>query len=252
MGILDRLSAVVRVHGIVVGMLVCTVFLAPAASAQTSPENLPVDEADRLLGVADLVNLLRTVVDPSPAPVLSSPVERAVSGQVVPLTSVSAGPRVVTVRPIVTLPDIVIPEEKSDVPVIVAAEPERKEAEPAETKTLPRVSAADADDGSDMNPPFYYVFFFGEYVPYYNGWFYYSDAWLWGRRGLRPLNPPGWIPPPPPDGPFRPGSPLRPGRGPAPPGGRSQISVSGSGTQRIITPGSSIPGTPRISRRNNR
>ena len=165
MGILNRLSAVVRVHGIAVGMLVGTVFLAPAASAQSSPKEEDID----LSGVADIVNLLRMVVDPSSSPVLSSPVERAVSGQSVLPSSVSAGPQVVTFRPIVTLPDIVIPEEESDVPVVAAAETEPKDFEPAVAKTLPRASAADDDDGSDTNPPFYYVFFFGEYVPYYKG-----------------------------------------------------------------------------------
>ena len=110
-------------------MLAAIVSLSTAAFAQTSPKSVPEDEADRLLGVADLVNLLRTVVDPSPSPVLSSPVERAVSGQVVPSASVSAGPRVITVRPAVTLPDIVIPDEDTDAPDAVAAETEPKEKE---------------------------------------------------------------------------------------------------------------------------
>ena len=158
MGRFDGILAVVRVHGIAVGMLVGTVFLAPAASAQSSPNKEDID----LSGVADIVNLLRMVVDPSPSPVLSSPVERAVSGQAVPSTSVSAGPRVITVKPTVTLPDIVIPEEKSDVPVVVAAETESKEDETAVAKTLPRASTTDDADGSDTDPPFYYVFFFGE------------------------------------------------------------------------------------------
>ena len=252
MGILDGSTAVARVHGVVVVMLVAALFLSTAAFAQTPPE----DETADLLGVADLVNLLRTVVDPSSSPVLSSPVERAVSGQAVPSTSVAAGPRVVTVRPTVTLPDIVIPDEDTDAPDAVAAETEPKESEPAVTKKIPRASAM--DDDSDMHPPFYYVFFFGDYVPYYNGWFYYSDAWLWGRRGPRPLNPPGWIPPPPPpDRPFRPGPDGRPPIVISPQRGGTRTSVSGAVTQKIIGPqppggSSSIPGAHRIPRRNDR
>ena len=253
MSSLSRVSAFARLNGAAGVMFAFAVFFAPAAFAQTSPEDEVVD----LSGVADLVNLLRMVVDPSPSPVLSSPAERAVSGQAVPSASVTTGPRVVTVRPTVILPDIVLPEEETDAPDAVAVEPERKEAEPPVAKSLPRASSADAVP--DADPPFYYVFFYGDYVPYFNGWFYYSDAWFWGRRGPRPLEPPGWIPPPPPpDRPVRPGPGPRPGSGAALRGGGSRTTTSGS-TQTIIIPKSSggsspvvAPGTRRIIRQSGR
>ena len=238
MRILDGLSAFVRVRG-VAAFLFAAVFLAPAAFSQTSlsPEEEEVD----LLGVADLVNLLRTVVDPSPSPVLSSPVERAVSGKAVPSAANSSGPRVVMVRPTVTLPDIVVPDADTDAPEAAVAENVQKEAEPAVAAAVPATIAED----DDSHPPFYYAFFFGDYVPYYKGWFYYSDAWFWGRRGPRPPEPPGWIPPPPPpDGPFRPGPGPRPGGGIVVDGGGER---GGSRTQKTVRPKSSdntIPVVP--------
>ena len=45
-------------------------------------------------------------------------------------------------------------------------------------------------------PEYSYSYFYGEYVPYYEGWFYYSDAWIWGGIGPRPPAPPRWAPPP--------------------------------------------------------
>lgn len=248
MGILSTGSAFRHVHGVAV-VLFSAVLFVPAAFSQTGPEAEDVD----LRGVADIVNLLRTVVDPSASPVLSSPVERAVSAQAVQPAAEPAGPRVVTVRPTVILPDIEIPDEDSGAPDTVVAETKREEPEPAASKPLPRGSAADEDE-PDVYPTFRYVFFFGEYVPYFDGWYYYSDTWYWGRRGPHPP-PPRWIPPPPPlDWPFRllPG--VRLGNGRVTRGG-TRTSVSGVGTRTIIGPrtsGSALPGAVRIPRKNGR
>ncbi len=248
---LNGRSAFRRVHGVAFAMFVAALSLSSAVFAQASPEEEYVD----LRGVADLVNLLRTVVDPSSSPVLSSPVERAISAQIVPSTSVAAGPQVVTVKPTVILPDIEIPDEDSDAPESTVAETKREEPDPAVAKTLPLVSSAADDDDPDVYPAFRYVFFFGEYVPYFDGWYYYSDAWLWGRRGPRPPEPPRWNPPPPPpDWPFRllPGLRLGNGRVTR---GRTRTSVSGAGTRTIIgtqTSGSALPGAVRIPRKNDR
>ena len=246
---LDRLSAFARNCGVAV-VLFAAVLFAPTVFAQTNPNQ--EDEYVDLRGVADLVNLLRTVVDPSPSPVLSSPVDRAVSGKAVPPSPVTAGPRVVTVKPTVTLPDIEIPDEDSDAPDTVVAETKQEAPEPAAAVSTPRSSAA--DDEPDVYPTFQYVFFFGEYVPYFDGWYYYADTWYWGRRGPHPP-PPRWDPPPPPpDWPFRllPG--VRLGNGHVTRGG-TRTSVSGPGTRTIIgpqTPGSSLPGARRIPRKNDR
>ena len=45
-------------------------------------------------------------------------------------------------------------------------------------------------------PKYSYGYYYGEYVPYYEGWFYYSNAWIWGGIGPRPPAPPRWAPPP--------------------------------------------------------
>ena len=45
-------------------------------------------------------------------------------------------------------------------------------------------------------PDFDYGYYYGEYVPYYDGWFFYADTWVWGGIGVRPPAPPRWTPPP--------------------------------------------------------
>ena len=176
--------------------------LMSAAFAQTADATLTVDH-DVILRTADLVNLMRTVLDPNPAPVLTSPAERAVSGK----TTTDPASFIASTAPVVIMPDIEKTEEESRKPD--KADTGTKEpAQPAATANSPRILDADEDD-FDQYPPFYYVFFFGDYVPYFDGWYYYSDRWLWGRRGPVPLEPPGWIPPPPPPRP-RPLDPIRP------------------------------------------
>lgn len=44
-------------------------------------------------------------------------------------------------------------------------------------------------------PAFSYGYYNNVYVPTYNGWYYYGNAWCWGGRGPRPRYAPRWIPP---------------------------------------------------------
>ncbi len=227
--------------------------LVPAAFAQTAGAGTTPAHGD-IQRAADLVNLMRTVLDPNPAPVLASPAERAVSGK----TTVDPASSVATTIPVVIMPDIETPEEESG-ELDKADAGTEKPASAAEDAS--RKKDADEDD-SDEYPPFSYVFFFGEYVPYFEGWYYYSDRWLWGRRWPAPPEPPGWIPPPPPPRP-RPPDPVRPdiGPGPAPRPGNGG-SASGKTTARPSAsaqkkspnePGNTIPVVPgrhRIPRKN--
>ena len=45
-------------------------------------------------------------------------------------------------------------------------------------------------------PEYDYVYFAGEYIPYYEGWVFVDDLWHWAGEGLRPAIPPKWTPPP--------------------------------------------------------
>ncbi|MBR3688973.1 MAG: hypothetical protein IKL85_07875 [Lentisphaeria bacterium] len=69
-------------------------------------------------------------------------------------------------------------------------------------------------------PEYSYGYYCGEYVPYYEGWFFYSNAWIWGGIGPRPPAPPRWAPPPrrhnPPPRTVIVRPEPRPGHGPAP------------------------------------
>jgi len=165
--------------------------IVSAAFAQTSGP-APTPARDDIQRAADLMNLMRTVLDPNPAPVLASPAERAVSGRT---TSDPASP-VATTVPVVIMPDIEIPEEDAKGPDKAGTGTE-KPAQPSEADASRKKDAGKAEPDTE-DPPLYYVFFYGDYVPYYSGWYYYSDRWLWGRRWPAPPEPPGWIPPPPP------------------------------------------------------
>ena len=222
-----------------------------AASAQT-----PDADAVSMQRTADLVNLMRTILDPAPAPVLVSPAERAVSGK----TSADPASPVVAATPVVILPDIVLPDSETDAPEEIVIVTEAPAQSAAKATVARKKDDSDTDSDPDEYPPFSYVFFFGEYVPYFNGWFYYSDAWLWGRRMPRPAEPPHWIPPPPPP---RPLDPLRPYIGPGPgpviidnrggssSGGSVRTGSSSTSAQRIVRPkepGSTIPVVPNLHR----
>lgn len=224
------------------------VSLASAAFAQTA-DSASADKHDDIQRTADLVNLMRTILDPNPAPVLTSPAERAVSGK----TSTDPASPVATTVPVVIMPNIEIPEEKS-------GQPDKSDTdtqEPAQSAAAVSSSKKDADEtDSDDCPPFYYVFFYGDYVPYFEGWYYYSDRWLWSGRWPAPPEPPGWIPPPPRP---RPLIPVRPDIGPGPhPGiagngggsasGRTTARPSASARKSQNEPGNTIPVVPERHR----
>jgi len=170
-------------------------FLCPGFAQDMEGQTVPDSSLRR---AADIVNLMRGVFAPDPAPVLASPAERAVSVRRAGASADSnSRPSVVTTIPVVTMPDIVIPDSDAS---------PNNVPDTAVAKTMPNDTVkkndeqkkfSDDDDADETHPSFYYAFFFGEYVPYYNGWFYYSDRWLWGRRLPRPPEPPDWIPPPP-------------------------------------------------------
>ena len=227
-----------------------------AAAAVMSAVSAQTPDAESMQRTADLVNLMRTILDPAPAPVLVSPAERAVSGK----TSADPASPVVAATPVVILPDIVLPDSETDAPEELVKVTEAPAQSAAKATAARKKDAADTDSDPDEYPPFSYVFFFGEYVPYYNGWFYYSDAWLWGRRLPRPAEPPHWIPPPPPP---RPLDPLRPHIGPGPgpviidnrggsfSGGSVRTGSFSTSAQRIVRPkepGSTIPVVPNLHR----
>ncbi len=233
----------------------CTAGLVSAAFAQTF-DTASGNERGNMQRTADLVNLMRTILDPNPAPVLASPAERAVSGK----TTADPASPVATTVPVVTMPDIEPPEEESGEPDKV----DTGTGKPAQSAVAASASKKDADETDPAPyPPFYYVFFYGEYVPFFEGWYYYSGRWLWGRRWPAPPEPPGWIPPPPPPRP-RPLEPVRPDIGPGPrPGiagngggsasGRNTARPSASAQKSPDKPGNTIPVVPerhRIPRKN--
>ena len=218
-------------------------FMCPAFAQDVEEQTVSDSGLQR---TADIVNLMRGIFAPDPAPVLASPAERAVSVRQAG-TSADSRSSVVTTIPVVTMPDIVLPDSEAE-PDDVTAETVPDDAA-TQTATAKKKASGDDAEAADDSPTFYYVFFYGEYVPYYKGWFYYSDRWLWGRRLPPPPGPPDWIPPPPP--PFRPDDPIRPGpfifpeiigrSGSVSTGGRSGVTTS-SRVQEIVRP--IIPGIP--------
>ena len=162
------------------------VILTPAAFAQGPHHGPPPSNGIQL--AADIVNLVRAVFEPRPAPVIVTPRERVVETKVVTTT-----PTVVTTTPVVT-----------STPVVVTTTPTTAVI----TETVTTI------------PEYSYGYYCGEYVPYYEGWFYYADAWIWGGIGPRPPAPPRWAPPPrrhdPPPRTVIVRPEPRPGHGPAP------------------------------------
>ena len=241
-----------RIFAICIAVTTVASFL-PSAFAQTASAGT-TDVHGELQRTADFVNLMRSVFAPDQPPVLVSPAERAV---VEKQASQDASPIATTV-PVVIMPDIVIPE--SDV-----GKPDEMNTDTDDPPQPASVISGEKDSGkadSDEYPPFSYIFFFGEYVPYYRGWYYYSDRWIWGRRLPRPPEPPGWIPPPPPPRPrpldpvrpdIGPGSAPRPGNGGGSASGRTTTRPSASAQKSPDEPGSTIPVVPsrhRIPRKN--
>ena len=87
MSLINR-SFVIPVAVAAAACLVSAAFAQTAGSASTPAR-------DKIQRAADLVNLMRTVLDPNPAPLLASPAERAVSGR----TSADPASPVVTTVP---------------------------------------------------------------------------------------------------------------------------------------------------------
>ena len=104
MSLINR-SFVIPVAVAAAACLVSAAFAQTAGSASTPAR-------DKIQRAADLVNLMRTVLDPNPTPLLASPAERAVSGR----TSADPASPVATTVPVVIMPDIEIPEEDAKEP----------------------------------------------------------------------------------------------------------------------------------------
>ena len=155
--------------------LTAAVILTPAAFAQ-GPHHGPPRPSNGIQLAADIVNLVRAVFEPRPAPVIVTPRERVVETKVVTTAPVVTTTPVVTATPtVVTTTPVVTPT-----PVVVTTTPTTAVV----TETVTTI------------PEYSYGYYCGEYVPYYEGWFFYSDAWIWGGIGPRPPAPPRWAPPP--------------------------------------------------------
>ena len=169
------------------------VILTPAAFAQGPHHGPPPRPSNGIQLAADIVNLVRAFFEPRPAPVIVAPPERVVETKVVTTTPVVTTPTVVTTTPAVTT-----------TPVVVTTTPTTEIV----TETVTTI------------PEYSYGYYCGEYVPYYEGWFFYSNAWIWGGIGPRPPAPPRWAPPPrrhnPPPRTVIVRPEPRPGHGPAP------------------------------------
>ena len=127
--------------------IVAAAILAPAAFAQ-GRHGPPPRPSNGIQLAADIVNLVRAVIEPRPAPVIVAPRER-----------------IITTTPVITT-----------TPTVVTT--------PTTTTVV-----------TEAIPEYSYSYYFGEYVPYYEGWFYYADDWIWGGIGPRPPAPPRWAPP---------------------------------------------------------
>ena len=129
--------------------LTATAILAPATFARDYHE--PPTNGIRL--AADIVNLVRAIFEPLPAPVIVE-------------------------RPPAVLEKTVVVET---VPPVVET-----------TRNTIIVTGAE-----EIGIPEYrYVCYEDEYIPYYEGWLFYNDIWVWGGTGVRPAFRPNWTPPP--------------------------------------------------------
>ena len=135
------------------------VILTPAAFAQGPHGAPPPRPSNGIQLAADIVNLVRAVIEPRPAPVIVKP-----------------APTVVEKTVVVEKPVVV-----ASTPKVVTATPGTVIVTGAEEVGIPEYS---------------YVLYGEEYIPYYDGWLFYHDEWHWGRTEPRPLAPPKWMPPP--------------------------------------------------------
>ncbi len=172
--------------------LAAAAILVPAAAFAQGPHGAPPPRPNNGVQLAaDIVNLVRTVIEPRPAPVIVAPRERVVTTRVITTTPVVTTAPVVTTTPatvITTTPVVTAPVVTT--PVVTA---------PVVTTTPATVvtttPATVVVTGATTIPEYSYSFFYGEYVPYFEGWFFYANDWIWGGIGPRPLVPPRWIPP---------------------------------------------------------
>ncbi len=165
--------------------------LVPAAAFAQGPHGAPPPRPNNGVQLAaDIVNLVRTVIEPRPAPVFVAPRERAVTTRVVtatPVVTTTSATVVTTPATVVTTPATVV----TTTPVVTT---------PATVVTAPATVVTTTPGtvvvtGATTIPEYSYSFFYGEYVPYFEGWFFYANDWIWGGIGPRPPVPPRWIPP---------------------------------------------------------
>ena len=134
------------------------VILAPATTFAHDHHEPPTNGI-RL--ATDIVNLVRAIVEPRPAPVI-----------------VEAPPRVVE--------KTVVVETK---PVVVATTKKVVTTTPPGTVIVTGAEAVGI-------PEFSYILYEEEYIPYYDGWIFYRDEWHWAKPEPRPAVRPRWTPPP--------------------------------------------------------
>ena len=157
------------------------VILVPAAAHAGPPP--PPRPSNGIQLAADIVNLVRAVIEPRPAPVVvAPPAERTVTTKVVTSTPV------VTTTPVVveTVPAETAPVVVETVPVVTTT--------PATTIVTGATKVTEVTEVVTV-PEFTYTYFYGQYVPYYDGWYFYANDWIWGGIGPRPARP-RWTPPP--------------------------------------------------------
>ena len=135
------------------------VILAPATFAQGPHGGPPPRPSNGIQLAADIIKLVRAVIEPRPAPVIVKP------------------------EPAVVEKTVVV--EK---PVVVAS------TQQVVTATPGTVIVTGAEEAGI--PEYSYILYGEEYIPYYDGWLFYHDEWHWGRTEPRPFAPPKWTPPP--------------------------------------------------------
>ena len=143
------------------------VILAPAAFAQGPHGGPPPRPSNGIRLAADIVNLVRAVIEPRPAPVIVKP-----------------APTVVEKTVVVEKPVVV-----ETTPTVVATTQE------VVTTTAPGTVIVTGAEEIGI-PEYSYILYGEEYIPYYDGWLFYHDEWHWGRTEPRPFAPPKWTPPP--------------------------------------------------------
>ena len=139
--------------------LTAAVTLTPAVYARETHH----EPANGIQLATDIVNLVRAIVEPLPAPVI-----------------VEAPPTVIEKTVVVEKPVVV---EKT---VVVATAPKV-------VTTTPTTVIVTGTKAVTI-PEYSYLLYEDEYIPYYEGWIYYRDIWHWIGAEPRPPAPPRWKP----------------------------------------------------------